>query len=35
MKEDKDEYKLTWKSWVALIFLCVAFSGIFAKSPTH
>ncbi len=34
MNEDKNEYKLTWKSWLALIFLCIAFSGIFAKNPT-
>jgi len=36
MAEEKDqqEMKLTWKGWLALLFLCVSFSGVLAKSDT-
>ena len=30
---ENNEYKVTWKGWVALVFLCVCFSGYFAKDP--
>ncbi len=32
--ENKQEYKVSWKGWLALAFLCLSFSGIFAgKGP--
>ena len=31
MNEEKN--KVTWKGWLSLAFLCVSFSGIFAKDP--
>ena len=31
---DNQEYKVTWKGWLALIILVVSFSGIFTKSDT-
>lgn len=34
MPEDKEvEQKVSWKGWLALIFLCVSFSGLLAKDP--
>lgn len=35
MSEKKDTaYKVSWKGWVSLIFICVCFSGALAKNPT-
>ena len=35
MSKDKEsEYKVTWKGWVSLLFICICFSGILAKNPT-
>lgn len=28
------DYKVTWKGWVALVFLVICFSGVFANSDT-
>lgn len=30
--QNREEYKVTWKGWLSLIILIVAFSGIFAKA---
>ena len=28
----QEEYKVSWKGWLSLILLIVAFSGVFTKS---
>lgn len=33
MSNEKEEIKLTWKSWLALIFLIVTFSGALMNAP--
>ena len=32
-KEKKVEQKISWKGWVALIILVIAFSGVLQKNP--
>jgi Uncharacterized protein conserved in bacteria len=31
-EENKEQYKVTWKGWLSLIILIIAFSGVFANA---
>ncbi|MDR3349992.1 MAG: hypothetical protein LBO03_10440 [Acidaminococcales bacterium] len=33
-KEIAGKYKVTWKGWLSLAFLCISFSGLLTSSPT-
>ncbi len=33
-EKKQDEYKVSWKGWLSLLFLCVSLSGLLADSPT-
>ncbi len=32
MKQEQNEYKVSWKGWLALAVLLISFSGVFAKA---